>query len=141
MSKAVSPAARRPWHSILYVRVLLGIALAILLGYLQPDLAIQMKPLGDAFIKLIKMAIGLVIFFTVVSGIGAMQSMKSVGASAARPLIYFEVVSTLALVIGMLIGNWLAPGRASMPIPPSSMRRRSGNLRARRRSRASPTSS
>ena len=110
MSKAVSPAARRPWHSILYVQVLLGIALAILLGYLQPDLAIQMKPLGDAFIKLIKMAIGLVIFFTVVSGIGATQSMKKVGRVGGKALIYFEVVSTLALVIGMLVGNWLAPG-------------------------------
>jgi aerobic C4-dicarboxylate transport protein len=110
MSKAVSPASRRPWHSILYVQVLLGIALAILLGYFQPNLAIQMKPLGDAFIKLIKMAIGLVIFFTVVSGIGAMQSMKKVGRVGGKALIYFEVVSTLALVIGMLVGNWLAPG-------------------------------
>src|SRR6516225_7518080 len=110
MSKAVSPASRRPWHSILYVQVLLAIALAILLGYIQPKLAVEMKPLGDAFIKLIKMAIGLVIFFTVVSGIGGMQSMKKVGRVGGKALIYFEVVSTLALVIGMLVGNWLAPG-------------------------------
>src|SRR5262245_47571596 len=110
MSKAVSPASRRPWHSILDVQVLLAIALAILLGYAQPKLAVEMKPLGDAFIKLIKMAIGLVIFFTVVSGIGGMQSMKKVGRVGGKALIYFEVVSTLALVIGMLVGNWLAPG-------------------------------
>src|SRR5215813_11682715 len=110
MSKAVSPASRRPWHSILYVQVLLAIALAILLGYAQPKLAVEMKPLGDAFIKLIKMAIGLVIFFTVVSGIGGMQSMKKVGRVGGKALIYFEVVSTLALVIGMLVGNWLTPG-------------------------------
>src|SRR5262249_7071453 len=109
MSKALSPASRRPWHSILYVQVLLAIALAILLGYAQPKLAVEMKPLGDAFIKLIKMAIGLVIFFTVVSGIGGMQSLKKVGVGG-KALIYFEIVSTLALVIGMLVGNWLAPG-------------------------------
>ena len=110
MSKALSPASRRRWHSILYVQVLLAIALAILLGYAQPKLAVEMKPLGDAFIKLIKMAVGLVIFFTVVSGIGGMQSMKKVGRVGGKALIYFEVVSTLALVIGMLVGNWLTPG-------------------------------
>jgi len=110
MSKAVSPAPRRPWHSILYVQVLLAIALAILLGYAQPKLAVEMKPLGDAFIKLIRMAIGLVVFFTVVSGIGGMQSMKKVGRVGGKALIYFEVVSTLALLIGMLVGNWLTPG-------------------------------
>jgi aerobic C4-dicarboxylate transport protein len=64
-----------------------------------------MKPLGDAFIKLIKMAIGLVIFFTVVSGIGGMQSMKKVGRVGGKALIYFEVVSTLALVIGIAWGG------------------------------------
>src|SRR5262249_47240646 len=127
MSKALSPAPRRPWHSILYVQVLLAIVLAILLGYAQPKLAVEMKPLGDAFIKLIKMAIGLVIFFTVVSGIGGMQSMKKVGRVGSKALIYFEVVSTLALVIGMLVGNWLAPGAGfhshpttppATPLPP-----------------------
>jgi aerobic C4-dicarboxylate transport protein len=110
MSKTVSRASRRPWYSILYVQVLLGIALAILLGNFEPKLAVEMKPLGDAFIKLIKMAIGLVIFFTVVSGIGGAQSMKKVGRVGGKALIYFEVVSTLALAIGMLVGNLLAPG-------------------------------
>src|SRR5262247_1338846 len=137
MSKALSPASRRPWHSILYVQVLLAIALAILLGYAQPKLAVEMKPLGDAFIKLIKMAIGLVIFFTVVSGIGGMQSMKKVGRVGGKALIYFEVVSTLALVIGMLVGNWLAPGAGFNADPPSSMPPRSGNMPAKRTSRAS----
>src|SRR5262249_6244823 len=99
MSKAVSPASRRPWYSILYVQVVQAIALGILLGYAQPKLAVEMKPLGDAFIKLIKMAVGLVIFFIVVSGIGGMQSMKKVGRVGGKALIYFEVVSTLALLI------------------------------------------
>jgi aerobic C4-dicarboxylate transport protein len=110
MSKTVSPASRRPWYSILYLQVLLGIALAIVFGTFEPKLAVEMKPLGDAFIKLIKMAIGLVIFFTVVSGVGSMQSMKKVGRVGGKALIYFEVVSTLALFIGMFVGNWLAPG-------------------------------
>jgi aerobic C4-dicarboxylate transport protein len=110
MAKAVSPGSRRPWFSILYLQVLLGIALAILLGYFEPKLAVEMKPLGDAFIRLIKMAIGLVIFFTVVSGIGGMQNMKKVGRLGGKALIYFEVVSTLALLIGMVVGNGLAPG-------------------------------
>jgi aerobic C4-dicarboxylate transport protein len=110
VSKAVSQTSRRPWYSILYVQVLLGIALAILLGNFDPKLAVEMKPLGDAFIKLIKMAIGLVIFFTVVSGVAGMPSMKKVGRVGGKALIYFEVVSTLALFIGMLVGNLLAPG-------------------------------
>jgi len=84
MSKTTSPVFRRPWYSILYVQVPLWIALAILLGNFEPKLAVEMKPLGDAFIKLIKMSIGLVIFFTVVSGVGGMQNMKKVGASVAR---------------------------------------------------------
>jgi aerobic C4-dicarboxylate transport protein len=105
-----SPKSSTPWYGHLYVQVLIGIVLAILLGYFDPKLAVDMKPLGDAFIKLIKMAIGLVIFFTVVSGISGMQSLKTVGRVGTKALIYFEVVSTLALAIGMLVGNWLQPG-------------------------------
>src|SRR3954464_10703803 len=107
---AIARQPRKPWYQILYVQVLLGIALAILLGWMRSDLAVEMKPLGDGFIKLIKMMIGLVIFFTVVSGIGGMESMKKVGSVGGKALIYFEVVSTLALFIGMLIGNLLKPG-------------------------------
>ena len=101
---------RKPWYAILYVQVLIAIALGIVLGHFSPALAVEMKPLGDGFIKLIKMAIGLVIFFTVVSGIGGMQSMKKVGRVGGKALLYFEVVSTLALAIGMVVGNLLHPG-------------------------------
>jgi aerobic C4-dicarboxylate transport protein len=138
MSKAVSPASRRPWYSILYVQVLLAIALGILLGYAQPKLAVEMKPLGDAFIKLIKMAVGLVIFFIVVSAVGGMQSMKKVGRVAGRALIYFEVVSTLALIIGMLVGNWLTPG-AGFNVDPTKLDGTAVGL-AKRTSKASLTS-
>lgn len=102
--------ARQPWYQILYVQVLIGIGLAILLGCFYPSTAVAMKPFGDAFIKLIKMGIGLVIFFTVVSGIGGMESMRKVGRVGGRALLYFEVVSTVALFIGMAAGNILQPG-------------------------------
>jgi aerobic C4-dicarboxylate transport protein len=112
VQSALPPGAKvsTPWYGVLYIQVLIGIVLAILLGYFDPKLAVDMKPLGDAFIKLIKMAIGLVIFFTVVSGISGMQSLKTVGRVGTKALIYFEVVSTLALAIGMFVGNWLQPG-------------------------------
>jgi aerobic C4-dicarboxylate transport protein len=101
---------RRPFYSILYVQVLFAILLGGALGFYEPKLAVQMKPLGDGFIKLIKMAIGLVVFFTVVSGICGMESLKKVGRVGTKALIYFEVVSTLALAIGIVVGNWVRPG-------------------------------
>ncbi|MET0273108.1 MAG: dicarboxylate/amino acid:cation symporter [Phenylobacterium sp.] len=104
------PPRRKPLYQVLYVQVLIGIALAIALGVIWPTVAVQMKPLGDGFIKLIKMAIPMVIFFTVVSGIAGMSSMKQVGKLGGKALLYFEVVSTFALLIGMLVGNWLKPG-------------------------------
>ncbi|AHK47380.1 DctA2, C4-dicarboxylate transport protein (plasmid) [Ensifer adhaerens OV14] len=90
--------------------MLIGIAIAIVFGHFWPHAAIEMKPLGDTFIKLIKMVIALVIFCTVVSGIAGMNDLKKVGRVGGKALIYFEVVSTLALAIGMLIGNVLKPG-------------------------------
>ncbi len=80
------------------------------MGNFFPETAIDMKPLGDLFIKLIKMMIGLVVFCTVVSGIAGMGSMKKVGRVGGKALLYFEIVSTLALLIGMLVGNVLHPG-------------------------------
>jgi aerobic C4-dicarboxylate transport protein len=101
---------KKPFYTSLSNQVLFGIALAILLGYLSPSKAIAMKPLGDAFIRLISMIITLVIFCTVVSGIAGMQDMKKVGRVGGKAILYFEVVSTLALVIGLVVGNVMQPG-------------------------------
>ncbi|AJP56176.1 C4-dicarboxylate transporter DctA [Pandoraea vervacti] len=101
---------KKPFYRILYVQVLFAIVVGILLGHFRPDLAVEMKPLGDAFIKLIKMIIGPVIFCTVVTGIAGMEDMKKVGRVGGKALIYFEVVSTLALVIGLIATHVLKPG-------------------------------
>jgi aerobic C4-dicarboxylate transport protein len=111
---------RKPFYKILYVQVLFAIALGVVLGHWWPALAVEMKPLGDGFIKLIKMVIALVIFCTVVSGISGMESMKKVGRVGGKALFYFEVVSTLALAIGLVIGNWLHPG-AGFGADPASL--------------------
>src|SRR5216684_1188013 len=92
------------------VQVLFAVAVAIALGCLRPATAIAMKPLGDAFIRLITMIITLVIFCTVVTGIAGMEDMKKVGRVGGKALIYFEVISTLALFIGLVVGNVLHPG-------------------------------
>src|SRR5207244_8446749 len=92
------------------VQVLLAIGTAIALGYLRPATAIAMKPLGDAFIRLIAMIITLIIFCTVVTGIAGMEDMKKVGRVGGKALIYFEVVSTLALLIGLIVVNTIQPG-------------------------------
>jgi aerobic C4-dicarboxylate transport protein len=110
MAPAIPMPGKKPFYKILYVQVLIAIAIGIALGHFRPDLAVDMKPLGDAFIKLIKMVIGLVIFCTVVSGIAGMTDMKKVGRVGGKALLYFEVVSTLALIIGLAVGNWLKPG-------------------------------
>ena len=105
-----APVRKVPFYKSLYLQVLVGIALAIVLGDLAPATAVAMKPLGDAFIKLIKMMIALVVFCTVVSGISSMGSMRKVGRVGGKALLYFEVVSTIALLIGMAVGNILQPG-------------------------------
>ena len=94
----------------LYVQVLIAIVLGVLLGQMNPELGAQMKPLGDAFIKLIKMLIAPIIFLTVVVGIAGMGDMKKLGRVGAKALFYFEVVSTLALLIGMVVVNVVKPG-------------------------------
>lgn len=113
-------AGRKPLYQVLYVQVLAAIALGVLVGHLWPATAVEMKPLGDAFIKLIKMVIALVIFCTVVSGIAGMDSMKKVGRIGGKALLYFEAVSTLALVIGLVVGNWLKPG-AGFNVDPATL--------------------
>ena len=98
------------WFKSLYVQVLIAVTIGILLGYFYPALGADLKPLGDGFIKLIKMLIGPIIFCTVVSGISGMENMKSVGKTGGYALLYFEVVSTIALVCGLFMINWLQPG-------------------------------
>src|SRR6187402_915441 len=97
-----SAARRQPWYKILYIQVLIAIALGVLVGRVFPDLGKELKPLGDGFISLIKMMIAPVIFCTVVHGIGSMRDLKKVGRVGVKTLFYFEAVSTLALVIGLV---------------------------------------
>jgi aerobic C4-dicarboxylate transport protein len=94
----------------LYVQVILAIIAGILLGYYYPSFSVQLKPLGDAFIKLIKMMIAPIVFCTIVTGMSGMQDTKKIGRVGIKALIYFEVVTTIALVIGLLVVNILKPG-------------------------------
>ena len=111
---------RKPLYRSLYAQVLVAIAIGIAIGHFYPQAGVALKPLGDGFVKLIKMAIAPIIFCTVVSGIAGMQNMKSVGKTGGYALLYFEVVSTLALVIGLLVVNLVQPG-AGMHIDPASL--------------------
>jgi aerobic C4-dicarboxylate transport protein len=117
---AVHSPRRKPFYHHLYVQVLAAILLGIVLGHFSPALGEQMKPLGDTFIKLIKMLIAPIIFCTVVSGIASMQSLKRIGRIGFKSLIYFEVLTTIALVIGLIGVNVLKPG-AGMHIDPASL--------------------
>src|SRR5690242_16569973 len=102
----------KPIYHSLYVQVLAAIVIGVALGHFYPQLGAQMKPLGDAFIKMIKMVIAPIIFCTVVHGIASMQDMRKVGRVGLKALVYFEVVTTLALIIGLIVGNTLQPGAA-----------------------------
>jgi aerobic C4-dicarboxylate transport protein len=102
--------ARKPLYKSLYVQVLFAVTVGVLLGHFYPELGAKMKPLGDAFIKLIKMIIAPIIFCTVVVGIAGMEDMKKVGKTGGLALLYFEVVSTVALLIGLLVVNLIQPG-------------------------------
>jgi aerobic C4-dicarboxylate transport protein len=103
-------ATHKPIYTHLYFQVLTAIVIGILLGYFYPKLGEQMKPFGDGFIKLIKMLIAPIIFCTVVHGIASMGDMKQVGRVGLKALIYFEVVTTLALIVGLIVVNVLQPG-------------------------------
>lgn len=113
-------AQSRPLYRSLYFQVVVAIVIGILLGHLYPDLAKQMKPLGDGFIKLIKMLIAPIIFCTVVVGIAGMEDMKKVGKTGGLALLYFEIVSTFALIVGLIIVNVVQPG-AGMNVDPASL--------------------
>jgi aerobic C4-dicarboxylate transport protein len=107
------------WRS-LYVQVLVAIAAGALLGHFAPDLAVQLKPLGDAFIKLIKLVIAPVIFLTVAIGIAGMNSLRRLGSTTGKALLYFIVVSTFALVVGLVVANVVRPG-AGMGVDPATL--------------------
>jgi aerobic C4-dicarboxylate transport protein len=115
----------------LWVQVLIGTALGALVGWLWPHFGASLKPLGDAFIKLVKMAVAPVIFCTVAAGIAHMGDMKAFGRLGLRTLIYFEVVSTFALGIGLVVGELIHPGAgfnidvATLDPPPNMRPRRS----------------
>src|SRR5579872_6534185 len=102
--------AKQPFYKTLWGQVLIGVALAIIYGKYFPASAVKMKPLGDGFIKLITMVITIIIFCTVVSGIAGMENLKKVGRIGGKALLYFEIVSTLALFTGMMVGNVVHPG-------------------------------
>ncbi|HEY1543777.1 MAG TPA: cation:dicarboxylase symporter family transporter, partial [Xanthobacteraceae bacterium] len=106
----VTAAPSRPWYTILYVQVLIAIAIGVLIGYFDPKLGVQLKPLGDGFIALIRMMIAPVIFCTIVHGIASMGDLKKVGRVGIKTLFYFESVSTIALVIGLVVAEVLQPG-------------------------------
>src|SRR6476660_503711 len=113
MDTALSTAAdtpHKPFYTHLYVQVLTAIVLGVLLGHFYPHLGEAMKPLGDLFIKLIKMLIAPIIFCTIVHGIASMEDMKKVGRVGLKALIYFEVLTSLALIVGLIVVNILQPG-------------------------------
>jgi aerobic C4-dicarboxylate transport protein len=117
---AGAPAHHKPWYKHLYAQVLCAIVLGVLLGHFFPAIGAQMKPLGDAFIKLIKMLIAPIIFCTVVHGIASMEDMKKVGRVGFKALLYFEVMTTIALIIGLIIVNLWQPG-AGMNVDPTTL--------------------
>ena len=112
MTKAAATTLRKPWYKVLYIQVLLAIVLGALLGWLFPTFATNdwVRALGDGFIKLIRMVIAPIIFCTVVSGIAHINQVSKVGRVAIKALVYFEIVSTFALIIGLIVANVLQPG-------------------------------
>ena len=101
---------KKPFYTTLYFKVLLGLVLGVVVGFVKPDIGVELKPLGDGFINLIKMIITPVIFCTVAVGIAGMESLKTVGRVGGKTLLYFEVVTTLALIIGLVVVNLIQPG-------------------------------
>ncbi len=115
-----APEGRQPFYKHLYVQVLAAIIAGILLGHFYPEIGAQLKPLGDAFIKLVKMIIAPVIFLTVATGIAGMSDMKKVGRVAGKAMLYFFTFSTLALIVGLVVANVVQPG-AGMHIDPATL--------------------
>ena len=120
MTTSPVPAVKPPFYKSLYLQVIFAVIVGVLLGHFYPHAGEAMKPLGDGFIKLIKMIIAPIIFCTVVVGIAGMEDMKKVGKTGGLALLYFEVVSTLALIVGLVLINLLKPG-AGMDIDASTI--------------------
>ncbi len=110
LDRVPDQAKKKPLYATLWVQVLVAMVVAVLLGYFSPAKAVEMKPLGDAFIRLITMIITLVIFCTVVTGIAGMEDMRKVGRVGGKAILYFEIVSTLALLSGLLVGSIVKTG-------------------------------
>ena len=110
MSTLASPKPKKPFYRGLFFQVIAAIALGVLIGYVDPERAVAMKPLGEAFIKLIKMLIAPIIFCTMVAGIAGMGNMKQVGRVGAKAILVFEILTTLALIIGWVLVEFLKPG-------------------------------
>src|SRR3954451_15967164 len=110
---AAQPVPRKPWYRVLYIQVLTAIVLGALIGWVWPDFAKNdwIKAMGDGFVSLIKMVIAPIIFCTVVSGIAHINEAKKVVRVAVKALIYFEIISTFALVLGLLVANITQPGK------------------------------
>jgi aerobic C4-dicarboxylate transport protein len=115
-----NPTEKKPWYRILYIQVLIAVFIGIVVGYLNPGLGKSLKPLGDGFINLVKMIIAPIIFCTVVHGIASMSDLKKLGRVGIKALFYFEVVSTFALFIGLIVVNILQPG-AGFNVDPKSL--------------------
>ncbi|WP_409528032.1 dicarboxylate/amino acid:cation symporter [Rhizobium sp.] len=118
--ESTQPRAPVPLYRQLYVQVLTAIVIGMLIGHFWPDFGASLKPLGDAFIKLVKMIIAPVIFLTVATGIAGMSDLKKVGRVAGKAMLYFLTFSTLALIVGLIVGNVLQPG-AGMNIDPATL--------------------
>src|SRR5689334_7100068 len=108
------------WYTVLYIQVLIAIVVGVVVGALFPKLGVALKPLGDGFIQLIKMMIAPVIFCTIVHGMASMSDLKKVGRVGVKALVYFELVSTLALAVGLIVGEVIQPG-SGFRIDPASL--------------------
>ena len=102
--------APKPFYRQLYFQVLTAIVLGVTVGHFWPEIGASLKPLGDAFVKLVKMIIAPVIFLTVATGIAGMSDLKKVGRVAGKAMLYFITFSTLALIVGLIVGNFVQPG-------------------------------
>ncbi len=120
MKKKSKLSRKKPFYQRLYFQVILGIVIGVFLGHFYPDLAVKLKPLGDAFIRLIKMMVAPIIFCTIAVGIAKMGDMREVGRVGLKALVYFEVVSTIALLIGLIVVNVYKPGQG-MNVNPATL--------------------
>src|SRR4051794_5560946 len=115
----LAPAKPTPIWAQLWVQVIVAIVIGVIIGHFWPEVGVALKPLGDAFVKLVKMIIAPVIFLTVVTGIAGMKDLKAAGGVAAKAFAYFISVSTLALFIGLVVANVVQPG-AGMSVDPAT---------------------